>query len=357
MTGTGIVVNRSRLGEARVVELPDRALDVGEVRIRTDRFALTANNVTYGVAGDMVGYWSFFPWQAPEGVIPVWGYGVVEESRASALPEGARLWGFLPLASDVVMRPDQVSARGFVDGAAHRKALPGLYNHYALATGDSADLRDAGDARSLWFPLLMTGFVLADWLLDNGCFGARQVIIGSASSKTAIGLAHHLGGGGAPRVGLTSEANRAFVESLGLYDRVLCYGEIERLDHDMPAVFVDMAGSIAVTAAVHRHFGDALKASVAVGITHWQDRGAADGLPGPKPEFFFAPSQIEKRDRDWGPGELRRRADAANLALVRALGDRVRVREIAGAEAIRQAWVDLVAGRVPPSEGLVAAFG
>jgi hypothetical protein len=254
------------------------------------------------------------------------------------------------------MRPGQVGPRGFIDMAPHRQPLPGLYNHYALTAADSDDLKAAGDARSLWFPLLMTGFVLADWLADNGFFGAGQVVIGSASSKTAIGLAHHLHGTAPKRIGLTSTGNRPFVEKLGLYDRVLAYGDVAALDSGTPAVFVDMAGAAAVTAAVHRHFGDALKASVGVGITHWQERGGTEGLPGPKPEFFFAPSQIEKRDRDWGPGELRRRADAANLALVRQLADRVQPREISGADAIRDAWVRLVEGRVSPAEGLLCSF-
>jgi hypothetical protein len=356
MTEGRILVDRARLVDARVVGEAPRALGEGEVRVKTGRFALTANNVTYGVAGDMVGYWHFFPADAPDGVIPVWGFGEVVESRSAALPVGSRLWGFLPLASHVVMLPGQVSARGFVDMAAHRQALPGLYNHYALTAGDSDDLKAAGDARSLWFPLLMTGFVLADWLQDNDAFGAGQVIIGSASSKTAIGLAHHLGAGGPARVGLTSAENRGFVEALGLYERVLDYGSVESLDAGVPAVFVDMAGSRAVTAAVHGHFGDGLKASVAVGMTHWQERGAADRLPGPKPEFFFAPTQIEKRDRDWGPGELRRRADAANLALVRQIGRMVEAREVSGATAIRDAWVRLVDGKVSPSEGLLCSF-
>ena len=35
--------------------------DAGQVLLRIDRFALTANNVTYGVAGDQIGYWQFFP--------------------------------------------------------------------------------------------------------------------------------------------------------------------------------------------------------------------------------------------------------------------------------------------------------
>ena len=42
-----------------------RAEDVdladGEVLLKVDRFAFTANNVTYGVVGDRFSYWDFFP--------------------------------------------------------------------------------------------------------------------------------------------------------------------------------------------------------------------------------------------------------------------------------------------------------
>ena len=33
----------------------------GQVCFRIDRFALTSNNITYALIGDMLGYWTFFP--------------------------------------------------------------------------------------------------------------------------------------------------------------------------------------------------------------------------------------------------------------------------------------------------------
>ena len=44
-----------------------------------------------------------------------------------------------------------------------------------------------GDLRSLVFPLFTTSYVLDDYIADNDGFGATQVILGSASSKTAFG--------------------------------------------------------------------------------------------------------------------------------------------------------------------------
>ena len=66
-----IQVNKSALSETRSVEDALLPLADGAVRLKVESFAVTANNVTYAVIGDMFGYWNFFP--APEGwgVVPV----------------------------------------------------------------------------------------------------------------------------------------------------------------------------------------------------------------------------------------------------------------------------------------------
>ena len=64
-------VRRDQLTETRIVSGETRALDDGEILTRIDRFALTANNITYGVVGDKLGYWNFFPIDEGWGIIPV----------------------------------------------------------------------------------------------------------------------------------------------------------------------------------------------------------------------------------------------------------------------------------------------
>ena len=46
-------------------------LNDGEISVKIERFAFTANNVTYGVAGETIGYWQFFP--ASEDPTNKWG--------------------------------------------------------------------------------------------------------------------------------------------------------------------------------------------------------------------------------------------------------------------------------------------
>ena len=54
-------VRKDNLGATRLVTGPARAIKDGEILVRVERFALTANNVTYGVVGEKIGYWKFFP--------------------------------------------------------------------------------------------------------------------------------------------------------------------------------------------------------------------------------------------------------------------------------------------------------
>ncbi|OYY90405.1 MAG: hypothetical protein B7Y45_07210 [Sphingomonas sp. 28-66-16] len=355
---TKLLVNRTAINEARLVERPAAPLAEGEVRITTGAFALTANNISYALSGESIGYWRFFP--DPEegwGVVPVWGFGTVTESRCAAVPVGTEIWGFLPMASDLVMLPERVTPGGFTDGVVHRRKLPYVYNLYARTNDDPAPLAAVRDWRSLLFPLLTTAYVLDDYIADNDGFGTAQVIIGSASSKTGFGLAHYIRERGEQQViGLTSARNIGFVEALGLYDQVIAYDAIATLDASVPSVFVDMSGDGDVVAAIHHHFGDQMRASIGVGATHWQSPRTGKALPGAKPSFFFAPAQIAKRDTDWGRGELMRRASQANIAFCATLGAHMQVIRAEGAAAIVDGYRAMVAGETPPDRGLILSF-
>ena len=89
MTVTTLDVDRKQLSTTRIFEEADRPLVDGEVRVAVEHFALTSNNITYGVFGDGMRYWDFFPaLQDPEnqdvailwGRIPVWGFAEVIDS-------------------------------------------------------------------------------------------------------------------------------------------------------------------------------------------------------------------------------------------------------------------------------------
>ena len=110
-------VDKRDLRKAEIVELAPAPLPEGSARLRLDLFGLTANNITYADMGEgFAGYWDFFP-AADGGRVPVWGFGTVVESKAAGVDEGARCFGYYPMAHTVDVVPAKVSERGFMDGA------------------------------------------------------------------------------------------------------------------------------------------------------------------------------------------------------------------------------------------------
>jgi len=354
---TQVQVGRKDFTQAQIVQLPMPVLADGEVLVAIDKFALTANNVSYALSGEAIGYWTFFPCAEPWGLVPVWGFADIIESRHPDLKVGERVWGFLPMASHLVLTPGSVGARSFVDAAAHRAGLPGVYNAYQRTQSDSPDLTRLEDARCLLFPLFSTSYVIYDYLIDNAFFGAEQVVIGSVSSKTGLGLANLLAAhiGGPKVVGLTSPGNIGFVQQLGTCDEIQTYAHLDRLDASVPTAFIDMAGNGDVVSAIHTHFGANLKLSCAVGATHWgAGRFQASGH-GPAHSFFFAPAQFAKRDLEWGPGEIMRRAQAASARIALEMQAHLSIQHETGPEAVVAAFQGLVAGTTRPEVGIMAS--
>jgi hypothetical protein len=345
--------------DLRRCEIAERSIEcgVGEAVLAVERFALTANNVSYAVAGDAMNYWKFFPAPDPWGCVPVWGFGRVVESRCAGVTVGDRYYGYFPMATHLAVAPMRLSSQGFVDGAAHRAGLAAVYNQYRKV---GAAAREAEDAEMLLRPLFMTSFLIDDFLDDNGFFGSRAVLLSSASSKTSIALAFELSRkrqDAVACIGLTSAANVDFVERLGYYAHTLTYEAIASLDPAVATVFVDVAGDSRVLRRVHEHFGPALRHSCLVGATHWEgrDSGGRGPLPGVAPALFFAPSHIQKRHADWGPGGLETRIATDWSAFVADTRRWLRVEDVRGPRAMRTAYLEMLEGRTGPERGIVIA--
>jgi hypothetical protein len=351
------VVDRTNLRHCQFVREPLAGeLDAGRVQLRVDQFAFTANNVTYAVAGDMMAYWNFFPAAAGWGRVPVWGFADVLRSRHSGVEEGARLFGYLPMSTHLTVQPEAVRGSGFVDGAAHRAGLPAIYNQYTLVTHEPGYSPDHEAQHALFRPLFTTAFLLDDFLADSAFFGARAVILSSASSKTAFGLAFLL----ARRkevevVGLTSPSNAAFVGKLGCYDRVVTYDQIASLPKQ-PAAFVDMAGDGEVVRTLHQHFGADMKHSCIVGVTHWERREPPQELPGATPTFFFAPTQLEKRMHEWGGAGFQQRYGEAWQRFLAFSASAIRVVSARGPAAVERVYLAMLEGRARPDEGHILSL-
>jgi hypothetical protein len=359
MQTTDFIVARNDLQQCKVIEtqLPDAAALPDEaLLVKVTRFAFTANNITYAVLGDRLKYWQLFP--APEGFgnVPVWGFGEVIASKHPAIAAGETLFGYFPMSTHLVIEAADVSKRGLRDAAAHRQGVAPVYNAYARVSGNPAFTGKQGDYQALLRPLFMLSFLVDDFLAENEFYGAKRVMLSSASSKTAYGLAHLVHARGIRVIGLTSAGNSEFVKSLGCYDDVVTYDRVNSMAADLPVAYVDMAGNSSLREQLHRHFGEHMKYSGRVGLTHRSTAADEPELPGAKPSWFFAPDQIRKRAKEWGPGGVDMRFGAAWSGFVPRLDQWVKVSESHGPAAAQRAYLDTLNGRVPPDQGLILSL-
>lgn len=372
--GQRLFIARADLHRTRVAPDPDspalRPLKPGQARLSIEHFSLTSNNITYAAFGEAMKYWQFFPAPDPAwGCLPVWGFAVVAESQAEGVDAGRRVWGYFPAGTHLVVEPTRAGDAGFTDAAAHRQDLAAVYNHYSWCDADPSWQADTEALQAVLRPLFTTSFLIDDFLADNGFFGARQLLLSSASSKTAYGtafcLAQRRGTPGTPAVvGLTSAGNLDFTRSLGVYDAVHGYGEVPALDAAVPTVYIDFAGNAALRRAVHEHFAAALVYSSSIGGTHWAELGPGAGLPGPRPVLFFAPAQIKKRSAPapdgWGREALQQRLGAAWTAFLARIGREddpwLHIVTARGAPALEAAYASLLDGRADARAGLMLSL-
>ena len=258
---------------------------------------------------------------------------------------------------------------GFRDDGDHRQAHAPIYRTYTRTDLDPFhdDGPDGEERHAILRVLFLTGFLAEEFFADSGggtetgdpaYFGADQVIVLSASSKTAIGFAQRAAQReGVSVVGLTSAANADFVRSLGYYDTVVTYDDIASIP-EVDSVLIDMAGNPDVLGAVPRHLADRLRYSMMIGKSHHDavPSASAAGLPGPSPVFFFAPTEVERRVAGWGTDDYRRRVVEATRDFVDASRSWMTVEHHRGLDGPASAWAAIHGGAVPPSVGVIASF-
>jgi len=360
MNAIDFLVRKDQFTITELRETPAPALEDGQVRLGVDKFALTANNITYAAFGEAMSYWNFYPAADGWGRIPVWGFGTVLESRAPSVAAGEKFYGYYPMSSEVVLQPARSSATGFLDGAEHRAALHPVYNSYVRCNADPFYTAPTEDLQALLRPLFMTSWLIDDFLADNQFFGAAAeapatLLLSSASSKTAYGTAFQLAQrAGIEVVGLTSAANLEFCSSLGCYHRVLSYEQLDLVPADAACVYVDFAGNASLRKDIHTRFAN-LKYSSSIGGTHVEQLGSARDLPGPRATLFFAPAQIKKRSGEWGTDVLGQRLLQAWQAFLGTACNPAApwlvVKHHRGPQAVSAAYADVLAGRGDPRLG------
>jgi hypothetical protein len=349
-------VKKAVLTEASVHNDTLPALGDSEVRLRIESFSVTANNITYAVIGDMFGYWNFFPAEGDYGVVPMWGHAVVEESRSPDIAVGERVYGYLPMGTHLDVLPGKISASGFTDMAAHRQPMSPIYNQYSRLNADPEHDPAREGERMLFGPLFKTGFLIEAMFRREGWFGAQNLIMTSASSKTSMGLASVAKdlSPGIKRIGLTSKGNVDFVAATGLYDEVMAYEDVASLTQT-PSVSVDFAGNSSLLRSIHETLGEHLKYSCLVGATHVEARGfgGAGDMPGPKPILFFAPDHAVATVQELGPKGFGEAVAASWKTFLGTVDGVVTVDERQGIAAAIPAFTDTLQGKAGPAVGII----
>lgn len=354
-------VQKKKFVDGRLVEskkITEDKLSEDDILVKLDKFAYTSNNITYAVAGDMIGYWNFFPAQGEDpdgwGVIPVWGFAEVVISKHQDVKVGERLFGYFPPASHLLIKATNVGRRRIIDGAAHRASLPAPYNAYRRVEAEPNYNQAMDDVQMLLLPLHLTSFCLWDALVDADWYQAKQVIILSASSKTSLGLAYALKRDeNAPKiVGLTSGRNKEKVIAMDMYDSVLTYDDIDSLDKDA-AVIVDMSGNLQVLNQINDLLADDLKYCINVGLTHWKDGGQVTGPLAKKSSFFFAPGHMQKRTKEWGREEFDKKSNSFLFASLANSKNWLTVEKVNGLDGLLSIHEDVCLGKIEANKGIV----
>lgn len=350
------LVNKNNLYDCQFQEEVMPTIDdlkEGDVLLEITNFSFTANNITYAALGSSFLYWKFFSPEGEWGRIPCWGFADVVASKAKGLEIGEKLYGYYPMSSHLVVKAGDIKPNGFYDISEHRKSLPIIYNHYSRTSNDPAYQPTLEDLIMLFRPLFTTSFLLEDFLREADHFKAKQMILTSASSKTALGLAFiaaqqnniHL-------VGLTSDKNVEFVESIGYYDAVISYDKLEQLNSKEDAIIVDFSGNKSLLLEIDRQLEGHLKYCSTVGLTHWDQR-TSDGTLSVTPELFFAPTQAEKRIAEWGSAGLFQRLGEQWQPFIRSCQTWLEVQHLSNREALIDLYRSMLKGNFNASIGYI----
>jgi len=351
-----LLVNKSDPTDTALIHVDNAALSDGMVRVKIGPWALTANNITYMIAGEQIGYWKYFDPQAygfglkNMGRMPVWGYGIVEESLCPDVEVGTEIYGFFPVADSIDVKPVKLNPLGFQDGQDHRVNLHSVYNSYIYTKADPS-FGAHKELQPVLRPLFTTSFLIDDFLQDNDFFGAEQVLLLSASSKTALGTAFCLKQGGRIKVaGLTSEKNKVFVNDTGFYDDVQSYDAITDLNPDVRTAIVDMAGNGDVMKTVYDHFEENIVYNCMVGKSHWTGkRPPSPGLSA-KPVMFFAPDRAKLRFKDWGSDGFAKNLAGKWLPFCDGAANWLNVTQSTGAGPVLKTYKALLEGVSDPAQ-------
>ncbi|KAG8755777.1 hypothetical protein FRC14_003677 [Serendipita sp. 396] len=375
------------------------------VLLKVDRFGFSANNVTYGVLGEDPHFRYFDFHAAPNttqtspkthGVIPVWGFATVVQSTHKDIAVGERIFGYMGMSRYLLLPvEDIVNKYNFYVPRPHLPADRRPYNQMTRCASDPLYDAQREDENMIFRPLFWTSFWCEDWLHSIGLMDSvDNILISSASAKTAYSLAFVLGlrrrygtvalpkseewvkvegKKGEPKphlVGLTSKRNLEFTKSLGLYDQVLVYEDLEDLQREERAwVYVDVAGNYALNQRVVKHFGSNMVKGVSLGMSHPESTQSSTSESfanhNPRLEMFFMVEWLAERRKTTSVKEIARLQLGGWDALMRTCHQWMTIERVwwSGARGwldstkdVIEVYQECVNGEVGPDVGLILSM-
>ncbi len=336
-------------------------LSSNQVLLEIDKFAFTSNNISYGVLGEQLHYWKFFPTGIDHGIIPAWGVAEVIVTNHPEIQVGQKFYGYYPMSTHLLMTVDKVSSKGFVDSTIHRQELPPIYNYYVNVAQDPAFTPDNEELVSIFRPLFGTSFLIDNYLVAKDFFQADQILVISASSKTAQALASQIAYNKEKRelnlsmIGLTSSKNQEFVQNLGWYDQVKSYNDIAHLNSGLKTIVVDFSGNHQLQYQLQNLFTDNLVYNCHVGFADWENMVGDSQLP-KKAEFFFAPEHSEKLLKEWGPAKFQEKLGIAWHHFINDIQSKISIRRYVGAQELEQLYSKVLRGEIDPGHGNIVSL-
>eukprot|EP00747_Dinoflagellata_sp_TGD_P181138 gnl/TRDRNA2_/TRDRNA2_34703_c0_seq1.p1 gnl/TRDRNA2_/TRDRNA2_34703_c0~~gnl/TRDRNA2_/TRDRNA2_34703_c0_seq1.p1 ORF type:complete len:403 (-),score=73.69 gnl/TRDRNA2_/TRDRNA2_34703_c0_seq1:50-1111(-) len=343
-------------------------LGEGQVLVRVEKFVLTANTITYALAGRMPPLSTFLNFPVPEDIpnaeryarCPCWGTGTIVTSRCPEVGVGLRIHGYFAMSPFVILTPTNIKATTFMDGAAHRKTLLAPYKLYQTSedprfkglSADEEDFANAAGGQS------GTGWAMSQ-LAATHAAKPEAMIITSASSRTSYGAAFaaKFHKDALSVVGLTSAKNVAYTQGLGVYDKVVAYEDVATLKRCRAAIF-DVAGNSAVLQKLYDLLREDVVYCGMVGMTHVAARKQEplQRFNGAAPEPFMVWTAVAAVEKSFGKATATRMQTEASKAYREKSLRSMSIVRHHGPEATLTAYTQSVNGLLQPSETHVCSL-
>ncbi len=355
------------------------------VTLEVIKSGLTANNTFYIRLGDEApfNFFKCYPVDSKAELVkdktlpmdgyvhpPAWGLAKVLDSTVESIPVGSTYLGHLPIGTHVSFKSANVNNDGNM--VIERAEVDSAYNVFYKIDEDDALLTEAyGDVALVCWPGIITGFGCYFTLQKNNFYGANNLVITSASSKVALALAFYLKDSGRRVIGYTSELNKKFCEETGLYSQVLSYDDL--LDPDEKYLFIDIIGSnqiynknkgcVTKLIAIGNTAG-ALGKDSTFGIFPFYDNIkfvlTIMGAPrwtrswmNPSHELYLVLDSLKELKAEWGLTKYNTLLKEHTHRFCASANNWLSVKKCDSEESIKKAFVDIVEGKVPPSEVIV----